>query len=146
MHSDPSYNYSILLTKAYRTLRTGVYGCLEKYDLIPTQWSLIGIVYRAKTGITLSDAALELGVKLPLVTIMVDYLAKMGIIKRVANKDDGRSKLLIPTKEGLELVERIEADLTNSLAPLMRGITVQQMNTFQTVLQSIINNEVSGKI
>lgn len=76
MDTDASYNYSILLTKAYRTLRVQVYNCLNKYELIPTHWSLIGIVYKAKDGITLSDAATMLGVKLPLVTIMVDFLAK----------------------------------------------------------------------
>jgi DNA-binding MarR family transcriptional regulator len=143
MHNDPSYNYSILLTKAYRTLRMRVYSCLNKYDLIPTHWSLIGLVYRAKTGITLSYAATELGVKLPLVTIMVDFLAKRGLIERVANKADGRSKLLVPTKQGAALVSQIEKELTQSLAPLLDGVTQQQMHGFQTVLQSIIDNEVA---
>ena len=141
MHSDPSYNYSILLTKAYRTLRVRVYSCLEKYELIPTHWSLIGLVYRAKTGITLSDAAAELGVKLPLVTIMVDYLAEKGLIERVANKADGRSKLLVPTQQGVQLVSEIEAELTKTLAPLLDGVSSEQMHTFQTVLQSIITND-----
>jgi DNA-binding MarR family transcriptional regulator len=143
MHNDPSYNYSILLTKAYRTLRMRVYSCLNKYDLIPTHWSLIGLVYRAKTGITLSYAATELGVKLPLVTIMVDFLAKRGLIERVANKADGRSKLLVPTKQGAALVSQIEKELTQSLAPLLDGVTQQQMHGFQSVLQSIIDNEVA---
>jgi DNA-binding MarR family transcriptional regulator len=141
MHNDPSYDYSILLTKAYRTLRTQVYSCLEKYALIPTHWSLIGIVYRAKTGLTLSDAAVVLGVKLPLVTIMVDYLAEKGLIERIANKADGRSKLLVPTKEGVAQVAIIEKDITESLTPLLNGISADQMHTFQTVLQAIINNE-----
>lgn len=141
MHSDPSYNYSILLTKAYRTLRVRVYSSLEKYELIPTHWSLIGLVYRAKTGITLSDAAAELGVKLPLVTIMVDYLAEKGLIERVANKADGRSKLLVPTKQGVLLVSEIEAGLTKTLIPLLDGVSSEQMHTFQTVLQSIITND-----
>lgn len=141
MHSDPSYNYSILLTKAYRTLRTRVYSCLEKYELIPTHWSLIGIVYRAKTGVTLSDVATNLGVKLPLVTIMVDFLEKKGLIDRVANKADGRSKLLMPTKDGITIVSTIEKELTESLKPLLNGVSPEQMNAFQSVLQSIIDNE-----
>jgi len=141
MHNDPSYNYSILLTKAYRTLRVQVYNCLEKYSLIPTHWSLIGIVYRAKTGVTLSDAATDLGVKLPLVTIMVDYLAQQGLIERVANKADGRSKLLVPTKEGVERVAIIERDIDKSLAPLLNGVTEKQLHEFRAVLQAIIDNE-----
>jgi DNA-binding MarR family transcriptional regulator len=141
MHNNPSYDYSILLTKAYRTLRTQVYSCLEKYELIPTHWSLIGIVYRTKEGLTLSDAATMLGVKLPLVTIMVDYLAKIGFIERVSNKADGRSKLLVPTKDGAARVATIEKDLTECLAPLLDGVSHEQMRTFQVVLQAIINNE-----
>jgi hypothetical protein len=57
MQRSVSYDYSILLTKAYRILRSKVCDVLVEYDLIPTHWSLIGVVYNAKTGITLSDAA-----------------------------------------------------------------------------------------
>lgn len=141
MDEDASYNYSILLTSAYRSLRVQVYNCLSKYDLIPTQWSLIGIVYKAKDGITLSDAATMLGVKLPLITIMVDFLAKKQLIERISNVADGRSKLLVPTKSGFERVLEIEKDINHSLAPLLIGINHDDLHGFQKVLGTIIKND-----
>ena len=141
MDSDISYNYSILLGNAYRTLRTYVSSCLEKYQLIPTHWSLIGTVYQRESGITLSDAAVVLGVKLPLVSLMVDYLESKKLIERVANEADGRSKLLIGTKEGARQVAIIEADLTQTLAPLLAGVPADQLRAFKAVLQAIIDNE-----
>jgi DNA-binding MarR family transcriptional regulator len=140
MNTDASYNYSVLLTKAYRTLRVHVYECLEKYELIPTHWSLLGIVYKAKDGITLSDAATMLGVKLPLVTIMVDFLAKKQLIERVSNVADGRSKLLVPTKTGHAKILEIEEDINRSLAPLLVGISPDDLHGFQKVLSTIIDN------
>ena len=72
----PSYKSSILLTRAYRVLRARVYSCLEEYELNPTAWSLIGTVYESKDGIRLSQVAETLGVKAPLVTVLVDKLVE----------------------------------------------------------------------
>lgn len=141
MNSDISYNYSILLGNAYRTLRTYVSSCLEQYELIPTHWSLIGTVYRRGTGITLSDAAAIIGVKLPLVSLMVDYLESKKFIERIPNDADGRSKLLIGTKEGAKKVAVIEADLIQTMAPLLDGVSPEQLQAFKAVLQAIVDNE-----
>ena len=151
MQSDISYNYSLILGKAYRTLRVRAYETLEKYELIPTHWSLLGVVYGRQHGVTVSDMAVLLGVKLPLVTIMVDYLVEKKLIERIANKADGRSKLLIPTKTGVKQVVLIEKDMSNNMASLLVGISQPQLQTFRTVLQSIIDNDsennqlISGK-
>lgn len=138
---DSSYDYSILFSNAFRILRGRAYACLEKYELIPTHWSLIGIVYRAKKGITVSEAALALGVKLPLVTIMVDYLESKQLIDRAANEADGRSKLLLPTKAGARQIKVIEKDIAQSLRPLLEGVSDAELRTFQKVLQGIIDND-----
>lgn len=141
MKSDYSYDYSILLGSAYRTLRVRVANCLEQHDLIPTHWSLIGAVYGNKDGITVSDAANLLGVTMPLITVMVDHLESKGLIQRVANVSDGRSKLLKKTKQGTKQVAIIEAELSKRLAPLLIGISEEQLKVFGAVLDAISRND-----
>lgn len=137
----PSYRSSILLTRAYRVLRARVYDCLEEFELNPTEWSLIGVVYEAKDGVRLSQVATALGVKAPLVTLLVDNLVKRDILQRIPNQVDARAKLLVMTPHGKGLVKTVERSLNNALLPLLGGLSEQDMMTYQKVLEVIIQNE-----
>lgn len=137
----PSYRSSILLTRAYRVLRSRVYLCLEEYDLNPTQWSLIGTVYEAKDGVRLSQVADSLGVKAPLVTLLVDKLVERDILKRIPNQVDARAKLLVITPNGKSLFKTVESALNKALMPLLGDLSEQDLLTYQKVLEVIIKNE-----
>jgi DNA-binding MarR family transcriptional regulator len=137
----PSYRSSILLTRAYRVLRAHVYDCLEEFELNPTEWSLIGTVYESKDGVRLSQVAASLGVKAPLITLLVDNLVKRDILKRISNPVDARAKLLVITPSGKSLVKTVERSLNKALLPLLGGLSEQDMLAYQKVLEAIIKNE-----
>jgi DNA-binding MarR family transcriptional regulator len=139
----PSYRSSILLTRAYRVLRARVYKCLEEFELNPTEWSLIGTVYESKDGVRLAQVAAALGVKAPLVTLLVDNLVKRDILKRIPNQVDARAKLLVITPNGKVLVKTVERTLNRALLPLLGDLSEQDLLTYQKVLEVIIKNEAS---
>jgi DNA-binding MarR family transcriptional regulator len=139
----PSYRSSILLTKAYRVLRSRAHACLDEYDLNPTEWSLIGTVYESKDGIRLSQVADTLGVKAPLVTLLVDKLVERDIMKRIQNQVDARAKLLVMTPAGKVLFKTVENSLNKALLPLLGELSDQDLLAYQKVLEVIIKNEAA---
>lgn len=127
-------------TKAYRILRARVYACLEQYNLNPTSWALLGLIYSATDGIRLAEAARILGVKAPLITALADDLSVQKRIKRIPHHLDQRAKLLVITAPGKKVVKVVEADLADQLSKLLKGVTSKDMATYHKVLQTIITN------
>lgn len=136
----PTYTAAILFTKAHRAVRTQVYAVLAKYDLKPTDWLIMTAALDAPDGVRLSSVAKSAGVKAPMVTMMVDNLAEKGLINRLPHHSDKRAKLLVITTEGKKLVRQIEKDLNRKMQRLLKGSTVEELSTFQRVLETIIHN------
>ncbi len=138
--TTPSYNYGILFTKAYRVLRSSVYASLGKYNLNPTEWSLIGLVHDSKDGIRLSEVANILDVKAPAVTMMADTLINRKLIVRIPNQIDARAKLLVITPIGKSTVKKVEQTLEIDLKPLLNGLSRDDLEIYAKVLETIIKN------
>jgi MarR family transcriptional regulator for hemolysin len=139
--SLPSYTSSILLTKAYRIIRTTAYDCLDKHGINATQWSILGLVHEAKNGITLSVVADNLGVKKPLITLLVDGMVERDMVERKPNKDDSRSKLLFMKPNGKKLIKTMETEIQNGFQPLFDGVSDHSFSVYTSVLEAIIKNE-----
>jgi DNA-binding transcriptional regulator GbsR (MarR family) len=120
--SLPSYRSSILLTKAYRIIRATAYDCLEKHDINATQWSILGLVLEAKSGITLTDVAMTIGVKKPLVTLLVDKMEEKDLIEK-------------------QLIRKMEAEIQENFAPLFEGVSDKSFEVYTHVLETVIKNE-----
>lgn len=128
-------------THAYRVLRKHVYSCLEQYDLTPTKWALLGMIFNTAGGIRASDAATKLEVKIPLITSISHELVAKGYVQRANNLQDKRSKLLTITAKGKKQVALIEATVTAHLEKLLQGVSAQEMAAYHHVLSTIIAND-----
>jgi DNA-binding MarR family transcriptional regulator len=137
----PSYKSSILLTKSYRILRSRAYETLRSHELNATEWSIIGLVYESENGITLSGVAKSIGIKKPLVTLLVDNLVQRKLIMRSPNKDDSRSKLLMIKPEGRVLIEAVEGELGEGFKSLFDDLTNGDIANYVKVLETIIKND-----
>jgi MarR family transcriptional regulator for hemolysin len=137
----PTYFSGTLYMKAARALRTAVYNCLSKYELTATSWSLLGIVYNARDGIRLAEVGQTIGVKAPLITMMANTLMERGYINRLPHHSDGRAKLLVITPEGKRFVNKVEDELNHNLRFLLNGATPEDLDSYQRVLETIIDND-----
>lgn len=136
----PTYLSGQIQSKAYRVLRIHVTDSLAQYDLNPTQWSLLGVVFEARDGIRLAKVAHILGVKAPLITNMAKELIRRGLIKKVDHHSDARAKLLVIELKGKLVIERVEAALRQELGSLLKGVSQEDLNSYQKVLEAIIKN------
>lgn len=137
----PTYITGNVQTKAYAILRRNVYDVLSKYDITPTHWAMLGIIFSAKDGVRQIEVARALGVKPPLITVMVRDMEKKGIVQTVKNQFDARAKLLSITQEGKKFIKSIETELHGSLEILLKGLTENDLIAYHKVLSTIIEND-----
>ncbi|MEO6513918.1 MAG: MarR family transcriptional regulator [Candidatus Saccharimonadales bacterium] len=136
----PSYVSGTIYVTAYRTLRGRIAACLQRYDLTPTTWSLLGIVMQARDGVRLNEAARILSVKAPLVTMLANDLIDRGVISRIPHHIDRRAKLLVMTPKGKAFVKTVERDMDTELKYLLKGVTETDLKAYKKVLDTIILN------
>ncbi len=135
-----TYVTGTIQTRAYRLLRQKVIEVLSIYDLSPTYWSMLGIIYESRDGIRQTDVASALQVKPPLVTMMTRELQNRDLIVAVTNQFDARAKLLTTTPVGKKYIKTVEANLSKMLDNLLDGLNEADMLTYQKVLTTIIAN------
>ena len=135
-----SYISGTIYVTAYRTLRGRIAACLQRFELTPTTWSLLGIVMQARDGIRLNEVARILGVKAPLVTMLANELIDRGIINRIPHHIDKRAKLLVMTAKGKKFVASVEREMDNELKYLLDGVTELELRAYKKVLDTIIKN------
>ena len=136
----PSYVSGTIYVTAYRTLRGRIAACLQRYELTPTIWSMLGIVMQARDGVRLNEVARILDVKAPLVTMIANDLIDRGIIRRIPHHIDKRAKLLVMTPKGKTFVKNVEKDMEKELNYLLHGVTEAELKAYKKVLDTIIAN------
>jgi len=138
--TQPSYQSGLLFTQAHHVVRAQVYDILEKYQLTPSLWAILGAAYNAPEGIRLASVAKQMDVKAPLVTMLASELLEQGLINRIPHHTDKRAKLLIATAKGKKLAQQIELELNNEIRRLMHGVSAAEAKAFQKTLETIIQN------
>ena len=138
--TQPSYANGLLFTKAHKAVRSCIYTILERYELNPSYWAILGSAVQAVDGIRLSSVAKQMDVKAPLVTMLAGDLIERDLIKRVQHQSDGRAKLLFATPKGKKLAVKIETELSQEIERLMAGTTQSDVISFQKTLETILKN------
>lgn len=138
--TQPTYSSGVLFTRAHKAVRSRVYSLLEKYELNPSYWAILGITMQAPEGVRLASVAKQMDVKAPLVTMIANDLIEKGLITRVPHHTDGRAKLLVVTPKGKKLAVQIETELSTAIGNLMVGVSTADIASFQLTLETIIAN------
>lgn len=136
----PTYKSSILQVKAHRILQARVSRVLYKFEVNPTEWTILGLISESSNGIRHAQIAKVLNVETPLITMLVNKLVEKELVDRKPHPIDQRAKLLFLTNRGRTLVPQVEAKLREQLSKLLHGISSQDLATYRNVLETIINN------
>ncbi len=140
----PTYTSGILQVKAYRILQARVSRCLGTYRLIPTEWSILGLIVSSTNGIRHAEIATILGVETPLITMLVNGLVEKQLVERHNHPTDRRAKLLFLTPKGKKLIPEVELTLKATLFKLLAGISREDLEAYKRVLEAIVDNETQG--
>lgn len=89
-------------------LTRGVVQALKPADLSPTQYNVLRILRGSQEGLPCGEIAKRMITRDPDITRLLDRLEKRGLISRSREPKDRRTVLTRITREGLELLARLD--------------------------------------
>jgi DNA-binding MarR family transcriptional regulator len=135
-----TFEAGILQARAYRNLRAFMQDNLEKHELTMMQWALLGTIATAgPKGMTINELARILDVEGSLITNMVNTAVKSGIIQKRVHPTDSRVRIVLATKTGSQLVERVEAELRTAMHAWLSGVPRTALLSYLRTLEKIAN-------
>ena len=137
--SITTYESGVIQSTAYRVLSKRVTELLKDHDISMMQWFVLGTIYSSGTGgIRLTDLAKKVDTGLPFLTNLINLLETKGMVHRISNADDSRSKFVVVTPSFSRRCKVIENDLRRGLRDtLYSHIDPEDLRTYIKVLYQI---------
>lgn len=141
LNDIPTYKRALVQIVAYRVIQSRVNELLRTYDLITTQWIILGYLNEHQKAWQFSEIANLLHVENPLVSRLMQPLLDEKLISVQVPEADKRAKLAEITDKGKVLVSELEPKLAAHLEPLTVHVGEVSMTQYFNVLNKIANNE-----
>lgn len=131
-----TYQVGVYQAAAARAIQKHKDEYLKPHGLSGAQWLVIGTVLDSgNKGCRITDLANSLDVTMAFLTNTVNLLESKGVLERVKNLNDSRSRIIRVTKKYKPICVKIENDLRAKFRKsLYSKITAQELRTFVKVL------------
>jgi DNA-binding MarR family transcriptional regulator len=110
----------------------GIDVTIEQWSVLYHLWKVDGQSQQQLCEATYRDK--------PSITRLVDNLEKLGLVKRVASKEDRRINKIYLTKQAAELQEQTMDVANQTLNEALAGVTNGQIEIAKEVLQMVYDN------
>jgi len=125
---NQSLKLFIVMSRAYRAVNENVNKLIQTYDLNPTEFAVLELLYHK------GDQPLQqIGGKILLasgsITYVIDKLEKKGLLKRIACPNDRRVIYAHITEEGKAFIEEIFPEHAGHIDDLMSALTDEEQKT-----------------
>lgn len=116
-------------------LREFVAKQLEEYNLTMMEWVLLALVHeRGSTGVSPSDLSARLDVSQPMVTRMVKAVIEDGYAERRIDQKDKRQHVIVATKSGQWLAQRIEQRVRSAMREWMADVDKDDLKGYINIM------------
>jgi DNA-binding MarR family transcriptional regulator len=131
----------VALVRGYGAVQRLMEPYFAEFGLTPPQFQLLTVINRLGADPpTQRRLARELYVSFPNVTVMLSRLEDAGLIRRRANSDDRREKLVELTAQGRALLRRIWRVHQAQLDRVVSGLTADE----QVLLTRLLNKMIAA--
>jgi DNA-binding MarR family transcriptional regulator len=134
LHTDTPARLRAALGRLHRRLRPTAAGTTA--GLTPTRISLLNTINRLGP-IRLSDLAAEEGINPTMLSRVVSDLALGGLIERAGDPQDRRAALVMVTREGRKLIERMRRERTDVLSVALDGLSPSERRALERALPAL---------
>jgi MarR family 2-MHQ and catechol resistance regulon transcriptional repressor len=110
-----------------------------KYDLSQQQWTLLGVLYRAGQGMTMTELGKNLLVTKANMTGMIDRLERDGYVTRHPDQFDRRVTKVMLTDKGTTFMQEIEAPRDEFTAEMLSSFSDQDVDQLSDYMDRIFN-------
>jgi DNA-binding MarR family transcriptional regulator len=131
-----TYETCTLEAKAHRVFTASVTESLSRYDLSIPQWSVLGVLNDRGDQRPFQIAEV-LNVRPPVATALINELEAKKLIIRKVHASDNRATLIVLTRQGKQLVSKVERHVQKDLRILFGDITVPELSVYMRVLTKL---------
>ncbi|WP_417763318.1 MarR family transcriptional regulator [Shewanella sp.] len=110
---------------------------LAPLGLTHPRWTALWKLRRMGDAISQKHLAESLEIELPSLMRTLGQLEEQDLIKRVNSETDKRARIVYLTEAGKQLITQLESKIVAVRAELLRDITAEQLQVFETVLDKI---------
>ncbi len=130
-----------LLFRAHRVMANKLFQNLKErgFEITPEQWMLLVHLWQ-KDGLNQNEIAQSCAKDKTTITRAIDNLEKMGMVKRVKDKVDGRVNNIFLTEKAKEMQEQVIPAIENTLEQAQKGIGLYDMEITKDTLRKIYQN------
>jgi DNA-binding MarR family transcriptional regulator len=112
-----------------------------KFGISASHWGVLRHLHRAEQeglrGLRLTDLSERLLIRPPSVTGVVDRLERAGLVVRGGSAIDLRTKQVVLTDAGRELIERILQGHEDQLELVMAGLSTEEQTELHRLLEKM---------
>ncbi len=112
-------------------------------DITPEQWTVLLSLWE-KDGVSQQELCNATFKDKPSMTRLIDNMEKLGLVVRIASKDDRRTNLVHLTRNGKELKESAILVANRTLKEALVGVTFDELRVSQEVLRKVFTNAKNG--
>jgi DNA-binding MarR family transcriptional regulator len=112
---------------------------LKPYGITLPMWRVLAVLHRrgaTRFGTLVSQAMIEP----PTLSRLVTALQAKGLITKTSSDVDARGVLILPTKKGLEVVERVTPHAFDVERETLAGLTEDEAEMFRRLVRRVCAN------
>jgi MarR family transcriptional regulator, transcriptional regulator for hemolysin len=137
---DREYRLSRLLVMAGRTWGTHIDNVLRTATgQSRARWQALFVISFGEQPVTMTDVGIRLNVQWPTLVRVLDGLEADGLIQRIDNPRDGRSRLVSITDAGQNVINQIKPILDEERARLLMDLDDRELATCADLLQRLLD-------
>jgi DNA-binding MarR family transcriptional regulator len=128
----------------YEIIRTGhwitdsVSKKLKEFDIYEPQFNVLRILRGAKgKPVSVSTILESMVQRSSNVTRIVDKLEAKDLVERTLSAEDRRKMDIIITKEGLELLKKLDKKVADFHKPMMNNLSDEELDTLKQLIRKI---------
>lgn len=138
----PNAGISILIKKMALIFDKYSNQLLTPYGLTGSQFKILMVLYRAPVGsVRQTDIESKFSMTNPTVTGLVQKLEEKGLVRRIANPEDRRSKMLVLTEHALLMREELLALADRLERQMTRNLTEAECERLSVLLMKMLKEE-----
>lgn len=141
---DLEYRISRLVVMAGRTWGTHIDNVLRTATgQSRARWQTLFVIAFGPQPATMTDIGVRLNVQWPTLVRVLDGLEKDGLISRIDNPRDGRSRLVSITQAGKDMVRKIKPVMDEARTSLLDGLSDEELANAAAVLQRLLERSAN---
>jgi DNA-binding MarR family transcriptional regulator len=112
---------------------------VRPYDLGLGMWRVLAVL-RRQPGIRMSELAHETSIELSTLSRQVTSMEARGLLRRGRSADDARAVEVVPTPEGLRIIEEILPAAHRYQEVLIQGLSDNEVQLLYSLIDRIYRN------